>query len=134
MQVALDGFVNASAAGWTLPTSPSLSTAYLTNRPHQTPFQLGASSFTISSQQLATSVSRFASDEAVHDIQSNPSEGQTPTAHLGTLQAQDLSRAAKLARLSGLCYLQGAEQQDLEQKVAQEGMRLVASGNTYFTR
>lgn len=54
--------------------------------------------------------------------------------HLEALQSQELYRAAKLARLSGLCYLQGAEEQDLERRVAEENMRLVACGNTYFTR
>eukprot|EP00884_Botryococcus_braunii_P015633 jgi/Botrbrau1/2753/Bobra.0164s0032.1 len=47
----------------------------------------------------------------------------------------DLHEAARMARLSGLCYLPGDHgDQHLGRRLAAEGFRLVASGDTYFTR
>lgn len=53
------------------------------------------------------------------------------TRRLPPLTSKALHRAALLARLSGLCYYP-AEQ--LAERLANEGMKLVVSGNTSFTR
>ena len=45
--------------------------------------------------------------------------------------AAEIQTAATFARLSGLCYL---PQADLADALDKEGLRLVASGHTHFTR
>ena len=52
-------------------------------------------------------------------------------AHAQALSAPELHRAAKLARLSGLCYLRADE---LSARLQLEGLQLVCSGMTHFTR
>lgn len=47
------------------------------------------------------------------------------------LSTADLHQAAKLARLSGLCYVPSAT---LPARLAEEGFQLAASGKTSFTR
>lgn len=47
------------------------------------------------------------------------------------VQAAEIQTAATFARLSGLCYLPQAE---LADALAEEGLTLVASGHTHFTR
>lgn len=47
------------------------------------------------------------------------------------VKATEIQTAATFARLSGLCYLPQAE---LADALAEEGLRLVASGHTHFTR
>lgn len=46
----------------------------------------------------------------------------------------ELQEAARMARLSGLCYLPSNRTDEVEARLAAEGMRLVASGDTYYTR
>lgn len=52
----------------------------------------------------------------------------------GALGPAELQEAARMARLSGLCYLPGNRTDEVEARLAAEGMRLVASGDTYYTR
>ena len=47
------------------------------------------------------------------------------------LKSTDLHRAASLARLSGLCYYPADQ---LEWRLQKEGLKLITSGDTPFTR
>ena len=64
------------------------------------------------------------------DAEDLPAQARTAN-DKSVVPAEELSRAAVFARLSGLCYLPEAE---LEAALADEGLRLIAAGYTHFTR
>lgn len=64
-------------------------------------------------------------------LQSKAFSQQAPSATQSDLSASELRHAARLARLSGFCY---RPFEDLADSLEGEGLRLVARGQTHFTR
>ena len=64
-------------------------------------------------------------------ISAKPFSQQTGVRPRKELTAAELRHAAKMARLSGLCY---RPTEELSESLVQEGLRLISCGQTHFTR